>query len=104
MQVEILINGVSAIDLTNFVDYRHLSNVGLGMPPVQLYQEQGPLQHGANYIDYRLQPRDITLVIGAVAGTFDEYMALRRELLFALKPKSQYTMSLRLNGFEVLCT
>jgi hypothetical protein len=96
MQVEILIGGVPEIDLSNIIDYRHLSNVGLGMPPVQLYQEQGPLQHGATYIDYRLQPRDITLVIGATSSNFTEYMQKRRELLFALKPKSRLSMALRL--------
>jgi hypothetical protein len=96
MQVEILIGGVASLDLSNIIDYRHLSNVGLGMPPVQLYQEQGPLQHGATYVDYRLQPRDITLVIGATASTFNEYMQKRRELLFALKPKSRLDMALRL--------
>jgi hypothetical protein len=96
MQVEILIGGVPDIDLSNIIDYRHLSNVGLGMPPIQLYQEQGPLQHGATYIDYRLQPRDITLVIGATSSNFNEYMQKRRELLFALKPKSRLGMALRL--------
>jgi hypothetical protein len=100
MKVEILISGGEVIDLSNVIDYRHLSNVGLGMPPVQLYSEQGPLQHGATYVDYRLQPRDITLVIGAVSSNFTEYMQKRKELLFALKPKSRFTMSLRLTFSE----
>ena len=94
MKIE-MVTGNSVFDLSNRSEYLHLSNVGLGLPAVEIYQEIGPLQDGATYTDYRLQPRDLTLIIGTPASTFEEYMQLRRQLYNIFKPKRRSNLALR---------
>ena len=89
--------GSTVFDLSDKVNYFHTSNNGFGLPDVTLYSEQGPMQHGATYLDYRLEPRDITLGIALSTRTFEEYMDHRKKLFNIFKPKRPgTTLSLRL--------
>ena len=90
-----MVIGTTLYDIRDKIQYIHLSNTGLGLPPVDVYQETGPLQDGATYTDYRLQARDITLVIGNPNTTFDQYMSTRKQLYNIFKPKRDNQLSFR---------
>jgi hypothetical protein len=53
---------------------------GWGMAPGHLLESRGPEQHGSTYEDFRLDPRELELIIGFM-GTDAELLAYRRELL-----------------------
>ena len=66
-----------------------LSMTGSGMPPVKYLTEQGPLQHGVNVIDYRLQQRVIQLLLREDTCSRTEWWAARHRLLDMLRPNRQ---------------
>lgn len=82
-----LIVGGDTLDISDDVNYRHLSHDGFGMTPLHRITERGPLQHGETDRGFRLDPRlvNIVLLLRAddwAAGHFDR----REELLSYLSP------------------
>lgn len=60
---------------------------GWGMGPVNLITEQGPLQHGLTYLDVRLEPRPLTLLLGLKGSSWDDLFNKRQALLDIFKPR-----------------
>lgn len=75
------------VDLSDRVKYIHLSNDGFGLPPVERITEKGPLQHGITDLGFRLQPRQIQLVLNLWARSQDEYWSNRQELEYLFTPR-----------------
>lgn len=88
--------GNTAYDLSDYETYIHHSNNGWGLPGIDLYSQSGPLQDGATYNDFRLQPRDLSLVIGLNGVDSSDYFAKRKQLFNIFKPKRDNTLKLRL--------
>lgn len=88
--------GNTEYPLDDYETFIHLNNNGFGLPELDMYAESGPLQDGATYIDYRLSPRDLTLVLGLNATSSETYFERRRKLFNIFKPKRNNSLSLRL--------
>jgi hypothetical protein len=64
------------------------------MAPVKNILTTGPLQQGSTRIDYKLQPRIISLVIDAIASTIPTFFSQRSALLEAFIALSPYPLKL----------
>lgn len=74
-----------------------MSFTGEGMPEIEYIQQNGPMQHGASIIDYRLKPRIIQYVHVRQACDRDGYWDARADLINMLRPNRQtpgYNMKL----------
>jgi Phage tail protein len=82
----ILPNGI-ATDLSDRVNYIHIGNDNWGLPPIERFSEQGPLQDGNTDLGFRLQARQINLSLMLLARSHDEYYERRGDLLRLFTPR-----------------
>jgi len=69
-----------------------LSFTGMGMPPINYIDQQGPDQHGTTLLDYRLGPRIIQLLHRRHAAPCtgrEGYWTARHDILNHLRPNRQ---------------
>lgn len=59
---------------------------GFGAAPLRHQTSQGPEQHGATWLDFRLQPRTIGLVIGFCGTDYAQLLIYRQTLLAFCDP------------------
>ena len=76
----------TTLDISDEIRYVHASNEGFGMAPLHRLSERGPQQHGMTDRGFRLDPRNINLVITILADDWDIFYANRSELLRFLSP------------------
>jgi len=82
--------GGTEYDLSDRVAYIHTGNDGWGMPPVERITERGPYQHGQTDLGFRLQPRQINLVLNALStNNAAAYFTRRQELLYIFSPRNE---------------
>lgn len=84
-QVYASTNGI-LLNLSDLVDLKLLMMDAFGLPPFNNQMEQGPLQHGATWLDYRLEPRQITLNLTQYASDLANQYALRSIMLNQFRP------------------
>ena len=65
---------------------------GTGMQPRHDITQRGPMEHGESYLDYRLDPRDIDLLL-MLTGSVSERATKRRTLMGLFHP--DYASTLR---------
>lgn len=75
------------VSLSDRDHYIHLANSDFGMAPVQRLTQRGPLQHGQFDVGFRLQPRNIKLILRLLADDEDDYYDRRDELLRLFAPR-----------------
>lgn len=68
---------------------------GVGMPEIKRIEDQGPLQHGATDVGFRLAPRMLQLVLMYAEATLAAAVAAR-DAFYALFTPSMEVISLRL--------
>lgn len=61
---------------------------GLGLPPMHRFTQRGPQQHGETNRDFRLDPRQITLIGSFARPTEAELYTARRRLLDIFAPSN----------------
>jgi len=89
--VEITPAGGAAILLDSYGAL--IAHDGWGMPPQRPLLERGPMQNGATWRDYRLDPRIGTLVIRMRSTELADMYSLRNQLINSLKPGSALELS-----------
>lgn len=62
------------------------SDDGFGLPGVTRVTDRGPLQNGVNDLGFRLQPRNVNLVLVKPEACPNSWRALRQRFLEAFKP------------------
>jgi len=72
-------------DVTNFPVYL-TGTVNFGMAPLHRITQRGPFQEGDSDIDFRLDPRVMSLPIVVPASSIDEHFSIRNKLLDIFKP------------------
>jgi len=72
-------------DLSGALAYLE-SDDGFGLPPIARITERGPLQHGVSDLGFRLQPRNVNLVLVKPEACPNSWRALRQRFLDAFKP------------------
>lgn len=72
-------------DLTGALAYLE-SDDGFGLPGVTRITERGPLQNGVSDLGFRLQPRNVNLVLVKPEACPNTWRALRQRFLEAFKP------------------
>lgn len=83
----IIRNGVY-YDLTGGLAYLE-SDAGFGMSPVSRITERGPLQNGVSDLGFRLQPRNMSLVLVKPEACPNNWRRLRQTFLDAFKPSDE---------------
>lgn len=66
---------------------------GLGLPRINYITQRGPFQHGETILDFRLEPRVLTLLHRRNGCSRQEYWDHRSALLNVLRPNRQPTLS-----------
>lgn len=84
-----LVDGTIVYPLDGYI---HLGNDGLGLPPVSIIEQAGPLQDGALYLSTRLQPRTIRLVLLLSGLDQIDYWQQRNALMRMFRPGRQLTL------------
>jgi len=87
--------GSTTVTLSNDSPFGLLSARGMGGAPVRRVTAQGPTQHGDSDLGYRLQPREVELVIGFRADTDAALDAHRDTLVSIFKPLTSTPVYLR---------
>lgn len=59
---------------------------GAGMPPIRYLTQTAPEQHGATAIDFRLQPRLLTMTYREDGCSRNDYWQIRTAIIDALRP------------------
>ena len=85
MKVEVVTGGV-AYDLGDNVNLRFLKQGGWGLAPLHRLTQQGPMQHGATDIGFRLDPRKLLVNLVALATQKQDTWPRRDLLLNIFKP------------------
>lgn len=67
-----------------------VSGEGLGMPPIRILEQRGPLQHGATALDYRYDTRVLQLVISKRIACEIDLADIRWELVDLLRPSRTF--------------
>lgn len=62
---------------------------GEGLPPIEYITQRGPFQHGVTTLDYRFQPRLVTLIHRRNGACRDDYWLNRKRILAELTPSRQ---------------
>lgn len=88
-----LLDGANVYSLNEYI---HIGNDGLGLPPVSIIEQSGPLQDGAQYQSTRLQPRTIRLVLLLSASSVDDYWQRRAALNQLFRPGRRYSLQISL--------
>lgn len=73
--------------LSDRAPFALVSAQGVGIAPTRRITQRGPLQHGDTDIDYRLDPRNINLVLALTAETRSETDAARDLLAYIFGPR-----------------
>lgn len=90
--------------LTDGVTCHMLRCRGVGEAPVMWISEAGPQQHGVTFLDYRLKPRTIDLVLQIVGATDADRERKRQALLSWIMPMSNtQTLTFTLPSGAVRC-
>jgi len=96
MGIQVKINpywgAAASVDLTDLINFNVLSIDGLGMAPVKNILQTGPLQQGSTRVDYKLQPRIISLVVDAIAVDLLDLVTRRDTLLRTFTTYSAYAL------------
>jgi hypothetical protein len=71
------------MDLSNYV---HDKSSGFGIPEINRYFEQGPMQHGATDRGFLLKPRLLTFLVKMRATTPTEFYTRRKAIIDVLRP------------------
>ncbi len=88
MQISVLKSG-SYISVTDGVISRLAAYDGVGLPPQHLITDRGPYQHGENYLDFRLDPRELTLLFNITSSSTDYNLEGKmRNLTSLFSPRS----------------
>jgi len=74
-------------DLTGALAYLEADD-GFGLPPITRVTERGPLQNGVSDLGFRLQPRNIDLVLVKPEACPNSWRALRQRFLDVFKPSN----------------
>ncbi len=85
LSFSILRDGVQH-DLSDGATYLLTGLAGLGMPPLTRLTERGPLQHGESDLGFRLRGRRVQMVLMVKAGTPDEWLSRRQEIVSLFRP------------------
>ena len=64
---------LSTFKMRKLVPARH--HEGTGMQPRHDITQRGPMEHGESYLDYRLDPRDIDLLLMLTGSVSERAMA-----------------------------
>ena len=80
--------GTEWVSITDNVISNLVAYDGLGLPPSHDITERGPSQHGETYIDFRLDPRYITLILGITGVSYSGALAKARLLTALLKHRN----------------
>lgn len=87
-----IIRGAEALDLTDLITngvpstYNVIEFEGLGMAPVERFEQSGPAQDGATDRGYRLLPRNIRMFVRGEAGTPTQFHSRRERLIQMCRP------------------
>lgn len=65
---------------------------GTGLPPHHLIVDRSPYQHGEDYRDFRLDPREMSFVLIVKAGSMAELETKIRQLQSLFQPRELITM------------
>ena len=88
-----IVRSAIALDISDEVAYVHENNDGFGMAPFERFEDRGPLQHGSTDHGYRLQPRDIPLVVTILGGSsWDTFWSRRETLIRYLNPNGSLAL------------
>lgn len=71
------------MDLSNYI---YEKSSGFGVPEINRYFEQGPLQHGATDRGFLLKPRLMTFLVKMRATTPTEFYTRRKAVIDVLRP------------------
>lgn len=82
-----LIVGGAIYDISDKVEFLHISDVGFGMAPSQRFSVSGPNQDGVTDLGFRLLPRVIAIEVGAFGDSLDKHFNLRDQLLRLFVPQ-----------------
>jgi hypothetical protein len=85
MTLEAIVDGVS-YSLSDDDNYRYRGDSGLGLPRPRHLTESGPMQHGASYVGFRLEPRAFAVLLRLKGETLEDYYTRRAELARILAP------------------
>ncbi len=91
MEVSVLQSG-AYISITDGTICRLAAYDGTGLPPHHLIVDRGPYQHGENYLDFRLDPREVTLVFVVKNISKSTLETTIRSLQSLFKPHGTMTM------------
>lgn len=80
-----IIRNETYYDLTGGLAYLE-SDDGFGLPGVTRVTDRGPLQNGVNDLGFRLQPRNVILVLVKPEACPNSWRGLRQRFLEAFKP------------------
>ena len=80
-----LIVGATTYNLNDLVSFKIVGEDGFGLPPSHLITNRSPLQDGDSFVDFRLDPRYISLVIWDMGQTETLHYSQRDTLIRALK-------------------
>jgi hypothetical protein len=76
--------------------------VNFGMAPSHRITQRGPFQDGDSDIDFRLDPRIMSLPIVVPTSSIDEYFVIRNQLLNIFKPGNDVSvLSLNYNNGDI---
>lgn len=68
---------------------------GYGLPEIDMQTQRGYKQHGQTTLDYRLQPRTMTLTLYAQGKSWDTYRSARERLYTFLRPNQGGPLTFR---------
>ncbi|MFA6271165.1 MAG: hypothetical protein WC657_08230, partial [Candidatus Paceibacterota bacterium] len=85
MTLSAIVNGTE-YSLDNGTYCYWIGDDGLGMSPLHRLSERGPLQHGNTDRGYRLDPRQVRLILDVIETTRAEMFTSRSALLNIFKP------------------
>lgn len=81
-----LVTASGETNLSDNTNYLLTGLSGIGMAPTRRITQQGPEQHGATDLGYRLQERKIALSLLALGGSEDDWFTRRNTVLSLFRP------------------
>ena len=82
----IIFNVLDAPFIDGFLTIYLSGTIGWGLAPSHRITQRGPFQEGDSDIDFRLDPRVLSLPFVAPASTIDNHFSIRNTLLKVFKP------------------
>lgn len=89
-----IIRGSESLDLTDLITdgvastYNVIEFEGLGMAPMERFEQAGPAQDGVTDRGYRLLPRNIRMFVRGEASTPEEFHTRRERLIQMCRPSN----------------